>query len=43
MQQATRVGSSLDSAARATAERYGLDEMAARLAALYGALGARAA
>lgn len=43
MQQAARAASSLDAAARATAERFGLDEMAARLAALYAALGARAA
>jgi UDP-glucose:(heptosyl)LPS alpha-1,3-glucosyltransferase len=43
MRQAASAGSSLDAAARATAERFGLDEMAGRLAALYAALGPRPA
>jgi glycosyltransferase involved in cell wall biosynthesis len=43
MRQAASAGSSLDAAARATAERFGLDEMADRLAALYAAIGARPA
>jgi UDP-glucose:(heptosyl)LPS alpha-1,3-glucosyltransferase len=42
MQQAAGAGSRMDTAARATAERYGLDEMAAKLARLYAALGAGA-
>jgi UDP-glucose:(heptosyl)LPS alpha-1,3-glucosyltransferase len=41
MQQAAGAGNRLDAAARATAERFGLDEMAGRLAALYATLGPR--
>jgi hypothetical protein len=33
----------MDAAARTTAERYGLDEMAGKLTGLYSALGATAA
>jgi hypothetical protein len=43
MQQAAGAGNRLDAAARATAERFGLDEMAGRLAALYATLGPRPA
>jgi UDP-glucose:(heptosyl)LPS alpha-1,3-glucosyltransferase len=43
MQQAAGAGGRMDAAARATAERYGLDEMAANLTRLYAALGAGAA
>jgi UDP-glucose:(heptosyl)LPS alpha-1,3-glucosyltransferase len=43
MQQAAAAGGSMDAAARATAERYGLDEMAGKLTRLYSALGATAA
>jgi UDP-glucose:(heptosyl)LPS alpha-1,3-glucosyltransferase len=42
MQQAAQAGSRMQAATRATAERYGLDAMAGRLAALYAALGAAA-
>jgi UDP-glucose:(heptosyl)LPS alpha-1,3-glucosyltransferase len=43
MQQAAAAGGRMDAAARSTAERYGLDEMAGKLTRLYSALGATAA
>lgn len=42
MQQAAVASGRMDAAARLTAERYGLDEMAGKLTRLYGALGAAA-